>query len=141
MLKNSYVYAYNFEKKKIMPAEKNLFEYLQSDLERHTDHLSELLESNIEEAGHNNFYEWKEAVTNYTKVCETFLLNFIEGAVKNSLINPDGEFNGELQRLYFEHLDFLSSMGIDSDTALTLLGKFNGNVQAVIEHHFYQQNK
>jgi len=136
MLKNSYVYSYNIGNKKILPAEKNLFEYLQNDLERHTDTLSELLETNVEESGYNNFLEWKENVTNYTRVCEKFLDNFIEGATTNSLLHPDGEFLSENERLYFEHLESLRLMGVEKDVALPLLEKYQGNVQSVIEYIF-----
>lgn len=74
---------------KTKTAEKNLFEYLQEDLEKHTNHLrfffslnnihllnssifekkSELYEQNIENIkDYHKFMEWKESVTNYTRV-------------------------------------------------------------------------
>ena len=70
MLKNSYVYAYNMTKKNILPAEKNLFEYLQNDLERQTDILNEHIEMPIEHAVYEDFIDWKEKVTNYTRISE-----------------------------------------------------------------------
>jgi len=136
MLKNSYVYSFNFPDKNFLPAEVNLFEYLQDDLERHTDLLSELLETNIEEAGQNKFLSWKENVINHTRVCEKFLNNFIEGTVKNSLLHPDGESFSDKERLYFDSMAVLKQMGIERDTSLPLLIQFNGDIQAVIAHHF-----
>jgi len=46
VLQYSYVMGYYLDKSK--QAEKNLFEYLQEDLEKHTNHLSELYEQNVE---------------------------------------------------------------------------------------------
>ncbi len=51
--------------------EKNLFEYLQEDLEKHTNFLSELYERTMEKIPeYQSFIEWKEEVTNYTRVCD-----------------------------------------------------------------------
>lgn len=46
VLQYSYVMGYYLDKSK--GAEKNLFEYLQEDLEKHTNHLSELYEMNLD---------------------------------------------------------------------------------------------
>ena len=67
VLQYSYVMGYYLDKSKT--AEKNLFEYLQEDLEKHTNYLSELYErdlNNIED--YHAFMKWKEEVTNYTRV-------------------------------------------------------------------------
>jgi len=136
MLKNSYVYAFNFTDKNILPAEKNLFEYLQDDLERHTDYLSELLELNIEEAGKNNFLSWKENVTNYTKVCKKFLNNFIEGTTQRSLLHVDAEYLYEKEKLFSDHIEVLQKMGVEKNVSLPFLIQYEGDIQAVIAHIF-----
>lgn len=81
VLQYSYVMGYYLDKSK--QAEKNLFEYLQEDLEKHTNHLSELYEQNIETiADYHAFMKWKEEVTNYTRVTKKFLDNFLEGTAE-----------------------------------------------------------
>ena len=66
-LEYSYVLGYYLDKSK--EAEKNLFEFLQEDLEKHTNHLSELYEIPIAQLqDYHQFYQWKEEVTNYTRV-------------------------------------------------------------------------
>lgn len=75
-LQYSYVMGYYLDKTK--SAEKNLFEYLQEDLEKHTNHLSEIYELETVNTYHD-FIKWKEEVTNYTRVTKKFLENFLEG--------------------------------------------------------------
>lgn len=78
VLQFSYVMGYYLDKSKA--AEKNLFEYLQEDLEKHTNHLSELYEMTLENIkDYHAFMQWKENVTNYTRVTKKFLDNFLEG--------------------------------------------------------------
>jgi len=81
VLQFSYVMGYYLDKSK--PAEKNLFEYLQEDLEKHTNHLSELYEQTLESiTDYHAFMKWKEEVTNYTRVTKKFLENFLEGTAE-----------------------------------------------------------
>jgi len=77
----SYVFGFFLDKNKI--AEKNLFEYLQEDLERCTDTLSALYERDLEVVENDFDYEnWKEQIINYTRVTEQFLTKFREGVVQ-----------------------------------------------------------
>jgi len=88
VLQWSYVYGFYLDgnKKKV---EKNLFEYVQEDLEKHTNYLSELYERPIEKlTDYDTFIKWKEEVTNYTRVCNKFLSNFVEG-VAGGLVSQD----------------------------------------------------
>jgi len=81
VLQFSYVMGYYLDKTK--PAEKNLFEYLQEDLEKHTNHLSELYELNLDSIkDYHHFMKWKEDVTNYTRITKKFLDNFLEGTAE-----------------------------------------------------------
>jgi len=74
-----YSYCYGFYLKK-GTQEKNLFEYLQEDLEKHTNHLSTLYETTAEQLiDYHAFIKWKEEVTNYTRVTKKFLEHFVEG--------------------------------------------------------------
>jgi len=67
-------------KKKI--TEKNLFEYLQEDLEKHTETLSGLYERPLDKiTDYEEFIKWKEQVTNYTRVTAGFLDRFVEGVM------------------------------------------------------------
>eukprot|EP01102_Stenamoeba_stenopodia_P020117 TRINITY_DN7744_c0_g1_i1.p1 TRINITY_DN7744_c0_g1~~TRINITY_DN7744_c0_g1_i1.p1 ORF type:complete len:506 (-),score=82.98 TRINITY_DN7744_c0_g1_i1:98-1615(-) len=78
ILEYSYVYGYYLDKKKT--AEKNLFEDLQENLEKHTNFLSELYEMKLKKlTSYQLFYEWKEKVTNYTRVTHQFAQNFVDG--------------------------------------------------------------
>jgi len=73
-------YCYGFYLDKTKNAERNLFEYLQEDLEKHTNHLSELYETPADKIDdYHKFMKWKEEVTNYTRVTKKFLDNFVEG--------------------------------------------------------------
>ena len=77
---NSYIVGYYLLSKS--QTEKNLFEYLQEDLEKHTNHLSDLYEKSLDEiTDYREFIDWKEEVTNYTRVTAQFLDRFIEGVM------------------------------------------------------------
>eukprot|EP01089_Gocevia_fonbrunei_P016035 TRINITY_DN4881_c0_g2_i1.p1 TRINITY_DN4881_c0_g2~~TRINITY_DN4881_c0_g2_i1.p1 ORF type:complete len:511 (-),score=87.18 TRINITY_DN4881_c0_g2_i1:29-1561(-) len=87
VLQWSYVYGFYLQDDR--KTEKNLYEYLQEDLEKHTNYLSELYERPIEKiTDYQAFIKWKEDVTNYTRVCCKFLANFIEG-VSGGLVSQD----------------------------------------------------
>jgi len=80
ILSSSYIYGYYLEPTK--EAEKNLFEYLQEDLEKHTDYLSSLYERPLDQIkDYGEFIAWKEQVTNYTRVTAQFLEKFVEGVM------------------------------------------------------------
>jgi len=82
VLQWSYVYGYYLSNDEPRKQEKNLYEYLQEDLEKHTNYLSELYERTMEKIpDYQAFIKWKEEVTNYTRVCDKFLQNFTEGVV------------------------------------------------------------
>lgn len=77
-LQFSYVMGYYLDKTK--EAEKNLFEYLQEELEKHTNQLSTLYEESLDKiADYHQFMKWKEDVTNYTRVTKKFLQNYLNG--------------------------------------------------------------
>lgn len=80
VLKWSYVYGYYLNKKGVK--ELQLFQYLQEDLEKHTDKLSQLYETTLAKVGdYHDFIKWKEQVTNYTRVTAGFLRKFMEGVL------------------------------------------------------------
>jgi len=84
ILEFSYVYGYNLLQTKA-DHERSLFEYLQEDVEKHTNELSEAYEKELKDiADYKAFIEWKERVTNLTRVCAKFVGNFSEG-VRNGL--------------------------------------------------------
>jgi len=88
VLQWSYVYGFYLDDP-AKKAEKNLFEYLQEDLEKHTNYLSELYERAMEKiTDYQAFIKWKEEVANYTRVSNKFLINFVEG-VTGGLVNQD----------------------------------------------------
>jgi len=77
VLEYSYVYGYYLDKKS---QERNLFEYLQEDLEKHTNELSTLYETPVDKLqDYQEFVKWKEQVTNYTRITKKFLGNFVAG--------------------------------------------------------------
>eukprot|EP00026_Physarum_polycephalum_P005402 Phypoly_transcript_05436.p2 GENE.Phypoly_transcript_05436~~Phypoly_transcript_05436.p2 ORF type:complete len:251 (+),score=43.97 Phypoly_transcript_05436:964-1716(+) len=77
VLQYSYVYGFYLDKRS---QERNLFEYLQEDLEKHTNELSALYETPIDKINSiQDFAQWKEQVTNYTRITKRFLDNFVEG--------------------------------------------------------------
>eukprot|EP01113_Clastostelium_recurvatum_P009537 TRINITY_DN1459_c0_g1_i1.p1 TRINITY_DN1459_c0_g1~~TRINITY_DN1459_c0_g1_i1.p1 ORF type:complete len:516 (-),score=173.31 TRINITY_DN1459_c0_g1_i1:106-1653(-) len=85
VLQYSYVYGYYLDKKS---QERNLFEYLQEDLEKHTNHLSTLYETATDKLeDYQGFMRWKEQVTNYTRITKKFLDNFVEGVSRGLTSN------------------------------------------------------
>jgi len=123
MLQNSYVYSYYLSQKLVRTAEKNLFEFLQQNLELNTDKLHEEYEYDIETKEYNEFIKWKESVTNHTRVSKKFFDNFVEGIIKKTLIVAEGETMTEDERFYFDKIEQLESMGIDRQVSLPLLKK------------------
>jgi len=88
VLQYSYVIGYYLNRSK--SSERNLFEFLQEDLEKYTNRLSELYEhsaSSIED--YQSFMDWKVAVTDFTRTCSNFLAKFSEG-VNAGLTMLDG---------------------------------------------------
>ncbi|RHY35497.1 hypothetical protein DYB32_000016 [Aphanomyces invadans] len=75
VLKFSYVYAYYLPQGK----EKDLFEHLQEDLEKNTEHLTGLAEKPLDKVDRSD-------VINYTRVTENFLKNIL-GDVDNGLLS------------------------------------------------------
>ena len=79
ILKNSYIFGYYLESGK----EKQLFEYLQQDLEKNADHLHELLEKpmdpylDLEELDKKPFAHFKSELTNYFQVTRTVQISFL----------------------------------------------------------------
>jgi ariadne-1 len=68
VLKYTYCFAYYLPEGK----EKNLFEYLQENLEKNTEHLTGLTEMPIEQIN-------RAEMINYTRVTERFLQNLLQG--------------------------------------------------------------
>lgn len=68
VLKYTYVFGYYLQAGK----EKNLFEYLQEDLEKNTEHLTGLSEMPLDKMN-------RADIVNYTRVTETFLKNLLTG--------------------------------------------------------------
>jgi len=88
VLQWSYVMGYYSIIDREKSTERNLFEYLQEDLEKHTNHLSELYETTLDEIqDYHAFIKWKEEVTNYTRVTKKFLDNFLEGVMGGLIID------------------------------------------------------
>jgi len=80
VLSSSYIFGFYLDKTKT--SEKNLFEFLQEDLEKHTDFLSSLYEKNIDTLqDYEAFIKWKENVANYTRVTQGFLEKFVDGVM------------------------------------------------------------
>lgn len=75
VLKYTYVLGYY-----LLPGkEKSLFEYLQENLEKNTEHLTGLIEGPLELMDRSD-------IINYTRVTETFLRNLLAG-VEDGLTN------------------------------------------------------
>eukprot|EP00727_Mastigamoeba_balamuthi_P013830 m51a1_g907 hypothetical protein (610) ;mRNA; r:105444-108264 len=89
VLQYSYVFAFYFKSKgcRLTLQEKNLFEFLQKDLEMHTDRLSEAYELE-DPATFADFAQWKELVLNLTRVSAKFFRHFVEGVIDKSLTTP-----------------------------------------------------
>jgi ariadne-1 len=85
VLQYSYAYGYFLTQE---GAERNLFLYLQEDLEKHTNALSTLYErANLPD--YTAFIKWQEQVINYTNVTRKFLDKFVEGVI-HGLTSTDG---------------------------------------------------
>eukprot|EP01128_Nolandella_sp_AFSM9_P003276 TRINITY_DN1398_c0_g1_i2.p1 TRINITY_DN1398_c0_g1~~TRINITY_DN1398_c0_g1_i2.p1 ORF type:complete len:508 (-),score=45.73 TRINITY_DN1398_c0_g1_i2:100-1623(-) len=80
VLANSYVYGFYLEG----ASEKNLFEYIQEDLEKYTTRLSELFELPLARLNedYDKFLEWREKVTNATRVTFGYLDKFVRGVAQ-----------------------------------------------------------
>jgi len=78
VLQYSYVIGYYLNQAK--SPERNLFEFVQEDLEKYTNRLSELYEhTSISIEDYQAFMDWKLAVTDFTRICDNFLTKFSEG--------------------------------------------------------------
>eukprot|EP01108_Squamamoeba_japonica_P000290 TRINITY_DN1057_c0_g1_i3.p1 TRINITY_DN1057_c0_g1~~TRINITY_DN1057_c0_g1_i3.p1 ORF type:complete len:411 (+),score=190.25 TRINITY_DN1057_c0_g1_i3:270-1502(+) len=78
-----YSYVYGFYLSERPGAERNLFEYLQEDVEKHTNELSEVYERELTAlADYPAFIAWKERVSNLTRVCAKFVDNFCAGVAR-----------------------------------------------------------
>mmetsp|Transcript_42957 Transcript_42957/g.108434 ORF Transcript_42957/g.108434 Transcript_42957/m.108434 type:complete len:526 (-) Transcript_42957:588-2165(-) len=78
VLRWSYVYGFYLDKS--LKAERNLFLYLQEELEKNTNRLSELYEKPLRElSSYQIFQDWKMQVTSFTGVTSKFLDNFVNG--------------------------------------------------------------
>lgn len=93
-LKWSYVYGYYLEEGKDSGSEKNLFEYLQRNLEEKNDLLHEMLEKELQiflkrekdpgeeslpkEVVQKQFMEFRSKVTNFTNVTQKFLTQILQ---------------------------------------------------------------
>lgn len=76
VLEYSYVFGFNLPK---TSRERALFEHLQEDLEKYTNHLTELYEQDERKKDYQAVFKWKEEVTNYMRVTLKFLSNFNAG--------------------------------------------------------------
>jgi len=89
----SYVYGYFLSMRpssslQNKDAEKNLFEYLQEDLEKYTNYLSEIYETQIQDLQTiEQVNVWKGKLKTYTKICLQFLNNLDEGISSGGLTN------------------------------------------------------
>uniref|UniRef100_A0A6B2L222 RBR-type E3 ubiquitin transferase n=1 Tax=Arcella intermedia TaxID=1963864 RepID=A0A6B2L222_9EUKA len=80
ILKNSYIYGY-FLSTKAVP--KDLFEFSQEELEKHTNHLSELYEKPIANIpSYDGFMSWRSETIKYTTIVANFRDKFVEAIVK-----------------------------------------------------------
>lgn len=80
VLQWSYVYGFFLKDR---PQEKQLYEFLQEDLEKHTNRLSEVYETPVERIeDYAAFIKWKEEVANYTRVTKRFLDKFVAGVMR-----------------------------------------------------------
>jgi len=136
MLQYSYVYGYYLSSKRVRSEEKKLFEYLQQNLEQHTDKLSGLYELSLDSYDLQEFTKWREDVVNKTRVSKKFLDNFIEGVILKTLTTPEGDTLTEDERFYHTQLEQLESMGLPRDLTLPLLIQFDGNVNRVVAEVF-----
>jgi len=137
MLQYSYVYGFYLRNRRVRSEEKKLFEYLQQNLESHTDKLSGLYEKAVDEnTDLGIFTKWREDIVNLTRVSKKFLDNFVEGVILKTLTTPEGEGLSEDERFYHTQLEQLANMGLPRDLTLPLLIKFDGSVDRVVAEVF-----
>jgi len=137
ILQYSYVYGFYLKNRRVRLEEKKLFEYLQQNLEQHTDKLSGLYEKAIDaDTDLGTFTRWREDIVNLTRVSKKFLDNFVEGVILRTLTTPEGETLTEDERFYHTQLEQLSAMGLPRDLTLPLLIKMDGSVDRVISEVF-----
>jgi ariadne-1 len=87
VLQYSYVMGFYLDRTK--QAEKNLFEYLQEDLEKHTNDLSTCYErgcARMHTISYHEFMKWKEEMNNKIRVSAKFLDNFLKGVAEGLLV-------------------------------------------------------
>jgi len=79
ILKNSYIYGFYISRKS---TPKELFEFSQEELEKHTNHLSELYEKPFDAIqGYQAFMDWKNETMRYTGLVANFREKFVEDIV------------------------------------------------------------
>jgi len=79
ILKNSYIYGFYIAQKN---TPKELFEFSQEELEKHTNHLSELYEKTLEAIGsYQAFMDWKTETIRYTASVANYRDKFVESIV------------------------------------------------------------
>jgi len=79
ILKNSYIYGFYITQKN---TPKELFEFSQEELEKHTNHLSELYEKTLEAIGsYQAFMDWKTETIRYTASVANYRDKFVESIV------------------------------------------------------------
>jgi len=57
----------------------NLFEYLQEDMEKYVNHLSELFETKTTGKKYDDFIKWKDESQQYAALSKRFTQNFLDG--------------------------------------------------------------
>jgi len=72
-------YAYGYFIKRDSP-QLALFQYSQENLEKYTNHLTEIFEMRV--GAIKDFFKWKEDVINYTRMTTKFLVNFSRGVAR-----------------------------------------------------------
>eukprot|EP01123_Difflugia_compressa_P006290 TRINITY_DN18475_c0_g1_i1.p1 TRINITY_DN18475_c0_g1~~TRINITY_DN18475_c0_g1_i1.p1 ORF type:complete len:513 (+),score=84.60 TRINITY_DN18475_c0_g1_i1:22-1560(+) len=80
ILRNSYIYGYYIANKSTPKA---LFEFSQEELEKHTNHLSELYEKPLDAIhDYNAFIDWKNETIKYTSLVANYRDKFVEAIVE-----------------------------------------------------------
>jgi hypothetical protein len=71
-------------------AEKNLFEFLQEDLEKYTNRLSELYETNISFIdSYAEFMKWKLEVTDFTRISHNVRFSYLNPCLFSGLFDTN----------------------------------------------------
>ena len=105
VLKWTYVHGYYLEDER----EKNLFEFMQEDLEKHTEHLHELVEVELEaylqdakrgkgKVAHQStdrvkkkpFLEYRKEVTSYAATCRKYRRSFVDATADDGVAASQG---------------------------------------------------